>query len=728
MNEITACLFHKDLSETMVQADLEFSNVVVTTLVHGGYGSFSGDLRCRAYDAYRWYADYHNYRLKAWDSRREVAWEGRVEDVGIVPGYGVEVMALGYWKNFFDVPLKDDETWSSDTHYPEDIIETIVNRCCRQIAKDFVGFEDSNRNVAPFKIEDDRFPSDVVQELLAGGNKWGTPMYLAVWEGRTPEIRSRHETVDWYVRLEDCESPPVIKRSMENMSNAVLVKYTVEGEAGDVNDSGVATGERGNNFVTLTDDSQGWDEGQWDSGFDVAIVGGTGIGQIRDVLRTRAEADVVDSGRVMPFRTGVATCCGGARNIVDTNGAEVFDGHFTWRVYPADLRPLSVHVISGACAGQTREIEEQADFSNPHFNVPISSSWTPEDEDDPVYPSTSGGGKYIVMRPATLVTEGKSWVHQAYNSGFVVEIVKGRGAGQRRGIEETKQIKTGERGIVWDALILESDWDVQPDETSYYEIHRVSVVLATGTATDGGFNTLIDSSKSWAVDRWKDDFEVVVISGKCSGQKGRIISNTTNQLTIEPLWDNEVPDSTTKYEIRTIREQEDEEAEEGACTQLVVTSEWTTQPDGTSEYEIRQKVDGGTFDKTTTRIAGQAVRDIDLCKKRIFSIGSSSPGEAERVAGRLRAELKYPQVVSSGFVAKRVFNSAHVECPLIAVRAGDVVEIEDLFPGEAEVEELDRLKRFFIIQTSFDQSSASLTITPDNVEMTVATMLASAVR
>lgn len=756
MNELYFTLYDKDLSDKVLATDVRFRGVTLETQLHGGFGRLTGSVVLSEYDRYKWYSDYLNARLLVRNSYNEVVWEGRIEDIEIFAGAGVVVDAFGYWRNFFDVPLKDEDTWDDDgPHYPEDIIQAIIERNCSQIRQEWVNMADTERDVAPYKVGNYRYPGDLLSDLLKGGDDEGNLVYFAIWEDRIPWLFVKEEEVDWYVRKRDFKQPLRLRRSLDRMANAVIAEYSVEGQAGDANDDGTGTGERGNNYITLTDTNKSWDEGQWNRGFDAAIVSGTGAGQVRDIKETRVAPTIVDSGQCVPFVVGTSTLQHSQpeKNIEDsTNTVAWGNGAFTWGGSGHGM--LWVDVIDGPGAGQQREIE--SDYANfTHFAVSVTPDWD-EDEEYPSYPDA--GSRFIVYLPSTLVTKGKSWVSDAYNTGHIVQIVKGRGAGQRRRITDTKQILL--KGIdgsgywsftygvdgdgnptvtatwvgdgqtvfndVWDALTVEPDWDVQPDDTSYFEIWEEAKVVDSGTATGGSYNTLTDSSKDWGADEWNDDYEVVVVQGNCSGQVGRIIDTASSTLTIEPVWDDEVPDSTSEYEIRVIRE-EDEEGEVEA-NQIVVTTQWTTQPDSTSVYEVRQKEDGGTLNKTLTRTAGSSIRDLNLVRKRLLSLGTTTPADAERIVARTLRLLRKPQQNSSPFTISKVYNKNWAEYPLTAVRAGDVIEVVDLFSGQAETSGLDALRRFYIIRTSFSQDDGSLAITPDNVDVEIATLIASGMK
>lgn len=73
------------------------------------------------------------------------------------------------------------------------------------------------------------------------------------------------------------------------------------------------------------------------------------------------------------------------------------------------------------------------------------------------------------------------------------------------------------------------------------------VVSVSSTATSGGNNTLSDSTKNWTTDEWAD-YRVKIVSGTGVGQWKRIISNTSNQLTVDSNWTTN-PDGTSVYNI-----------------------------------------------------------------------------------------------------------------------------------------------------------------------------------
>ncbi|MBU1208122.1 MAG: prepilin-type N-terminal cleavage/methylation domain-containing protein [Proteobacteria bacterium] len=68
-----------------------------------------------------------------------------------------------------------------------------------------------------------------------------------------------------------------------------------------------------------------------------------------------------------------------------------------------------------------------------------------------------------------------------------------------------------------------------------------------GRPTGSSSTTLIDNTKSWTADGWKN-FRVTITAGTGSGQTSIISSNTATQLTVSSSWTT-VPDNTSDYRI-----------------------------------------------------------------------------------------------------------------------------------------------------------------------------------
>lgn len=87
--------------------------------------------------------------------------------------------------------------------------------------------------------------------------------------------------------------------------------------------------------------------------------------------------------------------------------------------------------------------------------------------------------------------------------------------------------------------------------------HRINgpkQVAQRGTATAGGSATISNSAAPWTTNQWAGaaafqvQYYVTIIGGTGFGQTRRIISNATNQLTVDSNW-TVTPGATSQYEI-----------------------------------------------------------------------------------------------------------------------------------------------------------------------------------
>lgn len=133
----------------------------------------------------------------------------------------------------------------------------------------------------------------------------------------------------------------------------------------------------------------------------------------------------------------------------------------------------------------------------------------------------------------TLVDASGNWTKNEW-VGYELFIFSGTGRGQV--VEITSNTDTT---LTFSAL------STAPDTTSRYEILGFDSGKSTGS---NAYNTIIDTNKSWATDRWKN-FAVRIIYGKGAGQIRRILSNTATTLTTYRGW-NVTPDNTSIYSIQ----------------------------------------------------------------------------------------------------------------------------------------------------------------------------------
>jgi hypothetical protein len=84
-----------------------------------------------------------------------------------------------------------------------------------------------------------------------------------------------------------------------------------------------------------------------------------------------------------------------------------------------------------------------------------------------------------------------------------------------------------------------------PDATSRYQIVGFDGGKSTGS---NAYNTIIDTSKAWTTDRWKN-YAIRIVSGTGAGQSRAILTNSGTTLTTYRPW-NILPDSTSVYVIQ----------------------------------------------------------------------------------------------------------------------------------------------------------------------------------
>ena len=101
---------------------------------------------------------------------------------------------------------------------------------------------------------------------------------------------------------------------------------------------------------------------------------------------------------------------------------------------------------------------------------------------------------------------------------------------------------------------------------------------------------------------------------------------------------------------------------------------------------------------------------------------------ADNAAQAALQEGKRLQQASPFVITDKVYDAHNQAWPLWRVRAGDTIRIADLVPvsGSLAAPELDQLRTFYIVETSYDAQSGRLTITPDRPGSDLASILARA--
>lgn len=103
----------------------------------------------------------------------------------------------------------------------------------------------------------------------------------------------------------------------------------------------------------------------------------------------------------------------------------------------------------------------------------------------------------------------------------------------------------------------------------------------TGTSTStNSATTLNDTGKAWTLNQW-NNYPVTITGGTGFGQTRTISANSATQLTVSTNWTT-TPDNTSTYRIRQIRDIVSNNA-----NTLTLSADWAVTPDSTSLYFIR---------------------------------------------------------------------------------------------------------------------------------------------
>ncbi len=315
-----------------------------------------------------------------------------------------------------------------------------------------------------------------------------------------------------------------------------------------VADTGVATAVSAG--LTITDSTKSWTINQW-QGFQLRIVAGTGVGQVRRILYNDATsityADVgqcavnYNANPAVPSPAFSATA--GSQSVyaiessvytVDTAWDVTLDATSKFRVFSGAIVLVSSAVSTPFYTIQMYDIAADTWY----IRTATSTMFTAQGTDITIERTTENASVWEHSiatggTTTTLVDSTKQWDVNEH-AGRYVRIYSGTGEGQISAI--TSNTAT--------TLTLTSTLGTAPDATSRYMIDGFD----GGTATAGGASTLTDSGKSWATNRWAN-YAVRIVSGTGAGQALPIASNTGTVITTLKPWAT-APDNTSQYVIQ----------------------------------------------------------------------------------------------------------------------------------------------------------------------------------
>lgn len=319
-------------------------------------------------------------------------------------------------------------------------------------------------------------------------------------------------------------------------------------------DSGIVTAV--NNVagaLTITDTLKAFAVNQY-AGYTLRITGNTGVSQIRRILSNTATVitlgDTTQTNEIWNnpaiFSPAISATAGTQANY--SIESQVLTVDSAWTVTPDSTSVFKVKtglviMVSSAAAAPFFTMQAYDIISDTWYILPaMQGIFSAAGTDCSVERTTENssiwergiatGGSTTTLIDDSHGVDVASWkINQWAN--YWVYIYSGVGAGQIRQIASNTATT-----LTWTTV------GTAPTSTSRYLI----IGFDAGTATAGTSTTITDSTKSWAVDRWKN-YAVRILAGTGAGQIRPIASNTSTAITIVGNWATN-PDSTSIFSIQ----------------------------------------------------------------------------------------------------------------------------------------------------------------------------------
>lgn len=314
-----------------------------------------------------------------------------------------------------------------------------------------------------------------------------------------------------------------------------------------VSDTGVVTAATAS---ILTDSTKAWTVNQW-QGFQVRVMYGTGVGQVRRILYNDATSltladqnrTVVDYNAQPMSPSPVFSATAGAQTIyaiesstysLESNWSVTPDATSRFRVFSGAITLVSSAAATPFFTIQVYDIASDTWYIRTATQSLLSAVGT----DIAITRTTENAsvwakGLATSGTTTTLTDTTKNWVTDELKDRYI-QIYSGTGEGTLKRITTNTATTITWSGALGSAI----------DTTSRYLVTG----FEGGTATGSTSTTLSDSSKTWAVNQWKN-YTVRIVSGTGIGQVLPIISNTSNALTLYKPWGTAL-DTTSNYIIQ----------------------------------------------------------------------------------------------------------------------------------------------------------------------------------
>ena len=314
-------------------------------------------------------------------------------------------------------------------------------------------------------------------------------------------------------------------------------------------ETGVVTGV--NNVLgalTLTDATKAWTPNQW-VGYQVRISFGTGIGQVRRVLYNSATVLTLGDSTLSAQNVW---CNPNITNpaVVNTAGAQsvyviessVATVDTPWLVTPD---ATSQYMVESGVISLYSSAAATPFYTCQYYDIASDTWYIKTANTLNVSAAGTDGTCDHAGFAATVWTRGSV---TSATSTTLTDTTKDWGINSLAGLYVNLVGGTGEGQLALittntNTVLTFAALGVTPDATTDYMVEGYDC----GTATAGASSSLTDTTKNWPVNRWAN-FIVKIMFGTGKGQYIQILSNTTTTLTfVKPL--ATTPDTTSTYSI-----------------------------------------------------------------------------------------------------------------------------------------------------------------------------------
>jgi hypothetical protein len=301
-----------------------------------------------------------------------------------------------------------------------------------------------------------------------------------------------------------------------------------------------STGPYSGSYTSTTANWNGW------AGYVVRLMAfGTGANQVRKILYNNNTVLTIADPNIQayePFANNVITApAAGAQYQIESSTITV---DTAWDTTPDQTSRFMIHsgsiwLVSGAAATPWHTIQYYDVLHDAWYAIPatqniIGAAPTENSLERCTENSTVWWrGQSQGALSSTIFQPDATWKPNEWQN-YEAYVFSGTGRGQISSIVSNSE-----------NLLNTGAWSPNLDSTSKFEIIGFDGGKSSGS---NAYNTLIDTSKSWATNRWRNS-AVRILYGKGAGQIRRIASNTATTLTVARGW-NITPDNTSVYSLQ----------------------------------------------------------------------------------------------------------------------------------------------------------------------------------